>query len=227
MLLGGAVAGYSQGSISFAGFVTGFKQQIFNVQASAPANGTLVSVTYNGATVQEYQGASTGSLESPAGTVAYTSPLSGAGYDAQLFASTSPTASSYSQLAPVVGSTSTGILNFYTAPAAAGFIQNADTDPIPGTSSSAGQVVSIAIAAWQNSGVDGAAASLATAIADGYAWGFSPITTLSTTVTPASPASMSGAANTSLSFSLGSVPEPSTIALGVIGASTLLFRRRK
>lgn len=229
-MLVAAVSGYSQGSISFGGYISGtpsFKQAIYNVQTTAPANGVATSVTYGNYTISEYTGSSSTTVsanENPAGTVAYASgtALSGTGFDATLFG-VAGTASTYNALSPL----STGVLNFYTVAAGLGFIQNTLTVTVPGTSSGA-PGASVAIAAWQATGADGAATSLSQAQQDGYAWGFSPITTISTTFSPAGPASMTTLANLDMSFSLGqATPEPSTIALGVMGASALLFRRRK
>jgi hypothetical protein len=142
---------------------------------------------------------------------------------------------SLSQLSPLTSTTGTGILNFYTATAFAGFVSGSQTDPIPGTSSTVNTPSTIAIAAWVNSGSQGAATSLATAIADGYVWGISALSTINAAggTPPPVPTPLSAGSDLNLSFSLTWTdeippsPEPSTIALGVTGASAFLLRRRK
>jgi len=216
-LLAGAVSGYSQGDINFNNFETGFKQPIYNVQATGNA-----TVTYNGYTVTEEQGSTaTATPSGGAQAVTYTGTglqdsTTGIGYDIQLLAFTG-TASSLSQLS-LVG----GVYNFSTASAGAGYISSA----VPVAVTASGGTATIAIAAWNNE--LGTVTTLAAAQAAGDPWGISELTTINSVVSPATPTAMSTASNLALSFSLGTAtPEPSTIALGVIGASTLLFRRRK
>jgi hypothetical protein len=227
-LLAGAVTGYSQGQMTFLMDNSGnYEQAIYNVQG-----GTYL-VTYGGMTVMETVGSS--SIDKASGTTVYTAPglggttASGTAYDAQLLLGNG-SGDSIAQLSAIGG-----ILNFYTGVANQGFAKSSATITVGG---SAGQNVTVATAAWAvNSGGDkGAANTLAAAISDalldsgeagngGYAWGISQTgnVTLATGANPA--ASMPTSVE---SFSLGqSVPEPSTIALGVIGMSALLFRRRK
>jgi len=90
----------------------------------------------------------------------------------------------------------------------------------PGTS------VSIQVRAWQTSG----GATWALAQANGANSGASSIfsVSLSDPVSKATPDLPTAIKNTMAPFAIvASVPEPSTIALGVIGAAALLFRRRK
>ena len=62
-------------------------------------------------------------------------------------------------------------------------------------------------------------------------WGISPVSSLTQTggANAQTVPNFSGGSNPDMSFALGiaATPEPSTIALGVMGASALLFRRRK
>jgi len=86
------------------------------------------------------------------------------------------------------------------------------------------------LAAWANTGALGAANSYAAALADGYAAGLSSVSTGKTTLggfasPPMVPGTLSGIGLTD--FSLATTPEPSTIALGVIGASAFLMRLRR
>jgi len=222
-LLAGAVSGYSQGQINFYDYGTGLKQQIFNVQLTAPVNGTQVSETYNGDTIMEYQGSTAATAETPKGTTVYNGAgLSGASFDAQMLASTVPN----DTLADLTAQGT--IIHFFTQSAAAGYASGTVTETF-----ASGTTATIAIAAWavNSGGALGAATTFAQAVADtatgdaGYAWGVSTLAndTMATgsETLPTMPTTIEG-------FSLGqAVPEPSTIALGVIGASTLLFRRRK
>jgi hypothetical protein len=225
-LLAGAVSVYSQGAISmndYNGGSKGFTIQVF--QQQAPGVGTAVTV--NGITGFEVMGQPNNSyLPGNGGSTVYAGPSTiGNGYDVGLLALGGGGATSYSQLSLVPGSV---VTTWRTAGSAGGFNNNygiwnsgATANIGPGSPATA----SIAIAAWKNSGTAGPAATLAAAQADGYAWGVSQLVTAALTTGTGSP----GYLPTSItSFSLATtVPEPSTIALGVIGASTLLFRRRK
>jgi hypothetical protein len=95
-------------------------------------------------------------------------------------------------------------------------------DPgIPGTAA-AGNTATIALFAWYNGG--GTYTSYASALAAGVPTGISPLDNLGSLAAPAPEDYPVGLESFSLALP---VPEPSTIALGVIGVSTLLFRRRK
>jgi hypothetical protein len=231
-LLAGAVSGYSQGQIIFNVYQTSDRQAIYNTQA-----GSAYAVTYGGYTVMETVGSSPTTLttaESPAGTTAYAvgSALSGTGYSAELLIGpagiTSLTGTAQGLgLLPFGGTNSTGgvVANFYTGNARhIGFINAGGTIALPTASYYAnGATVSVAVAAWNNEG--GTVTTLAAAQEAKDPWGISPVAQVAGLTTGASPgATLAGLE----SFSLGtSTPEPSTIALGVMGASALLFRRRK
>jgi hypothetical protein len=222
-LLAGAVTGYSQGQITFYGYSvqngSTLKQAIFNAESGS------YSVTYGGSTVFETIGsvaATVNAHESPVGTTTYTSAqlggTTGAPADAVLLANLG-TGDAINTLV------ATGtVLPFYTTAAGTGFIKGVTTDTLGTGVAQAGSTFTVAIAAWTiNAGGDqGAANTLATAIADatldkgeaddgGYSWGISDTANVvsPTGVTPA------GMPTTIESFSLGvAVPEPSTIALG-------------
>jgi len=233
-LLAGVVSGYSQGAVDFYGKGTGMTQSIWNQQTS----GWNTTITYGGygtnltaggtaPTIQEVQGSTAASTETPAGATVYAAGTSlggsvsaGTGFDAQLLAGAG-SGLSLSSLVPTGG-----ILNFSTAAAAVGVIANSASDYITGTTVGS-PVATVAIAAWNNGG--GLYNTLASAVKAGEPWGVSSLANITTTFTPAQPANMSTASSLDFSFSLGTgtVPEPSTIALGVMGASALLFRRRK
>lgn len=225
-LLVGAVSGYSQGEINFSGNETGFKQVIY----TANTLDTVTSVSYGGYTVQERQGSTAAAPETPTGSTVYSGSLiTGTGYDAELLGAAGAN-DSLSSLLPLLNTSSgAAILNFFTGGAPAGTIQGITPVVVPNLPS--GGSATIAIAAWNNEG--GTVNSLAAAQAYAQAnsvniWGISPLANISTTVSPNQPAAMSTASDLNLSFSLGTAtPEPSTIALGVMGVSAFLFRRRK
>jgi hypothetical protein len=207
-LLAGAVSGYSQGQVAMNDYGTTFAIQIFTYSPAAN-----IPVTYGGYTVMEVQG-NTANDDNP-GTTAYPSatPL-GAGYEICLLAG--PAGSAVSALSPVAGSTygtfiSTGGGGYWNA--------GAGLATIPGITTSA----TLAIAAWNTEG--GTVSSLGLAQATpGDAWGISAPATealgFGSVTPPFLPAGIT-------SFSLGATPEPSTIALGVIGASAFLMRLRR
>lgn len=218
-LLAGAVSCYSQAEIDFAGDVSGFKQIIY----SANPLDTEVQVSYGGYTTMEQQGSSaTSPPETPTGTTVYHGAPLGAGYEATLLGA--PGTATLSQLLPLPTSTgSYATLNFYTTGTPLGTLQGA----IPVVTGASGGLETIAIAVWQDTGPDGAANTLAAAQQDGYDWGISPLSNITSAPIPSAPTPMATASNLNLSFSLGTeVPEPSTVALGVMGVATLLFRRR-
>jgi hypothetical protein len=119
-----------------------------------------------------------------------------------------------------------------TSSLSGGAFKNISVQPDPGIPSTGDDnrtVVTFALYVWYNGG---AGLTLAQALAAGDPWGVS------------SPVNINNLGGTLLdgnlgpplvypdlegleSFSLSVVPEPATIALGIIGASTFLFRRRK
>ena len=234
-MLAGAVSVYSQGLVTFADYSGAMQQQVFGYQSSAPTSGgnpiASTSVTLNGYTVSEYQGSTAAANELSPGTTVYAAntALSGTGFDAQLLAAAGSGDS--------IGSLTAqgGILHFNTTASSVGFAKGSSAVTLGAGQSGA---ITVAFAAWViNAGGDkGAATTLAQAQADaladaaenndgGYAWGVS--TTANLTVNNSLPTAMPQSIQ---GFSLGqaaSTPEPSTIALGVIVVSTLLFRRRK
>jgi len=209
-LLAGAVSGFSQGQIAMFDYGSSFAIQVFGQSTIA----SPIAVTYGGYTTLEEQGNTSGN-DNP-GSATYTGAPLGSGYDIELLAG--PAGTALGSLMPVSGSL---ITSWLTGASAGYWNAPSQVATIPGTTTTA----AVAIAAWAATGVDGAATTLAAAQADGYAWGISAVGTTSAlgfgSVTP--PFLPAGVT----SFSLGTVPEPSTVALGVIGASSFLMRLRR
>lgn len=210
VLLAGAVTGFSQGQIQMFDYGALFAVQIFAQEFTASGTTT---VTYNGYSVNEVQG--NDSADDNPGAVNYSSATLGAGYDVELLAGAA--GDTLAELSPVSGS----IVSSWLTGSAAGY-WNAPTlvVSVPGVTGTA----ALAIAAWNTEG--GTITTLAAAQADGVPWGISTVGSealgYGSTPVPVLPAGIT-------SFSLGTsvVPEPSTIALGVIGASAFLMRLRR
>jgi len=220
-LLAGAASVYSQGLVSMSDYGTPFNIQVFNQQSLAAST---VPVSYGGYTGNEEMGQSANPNLYTAGSTVYAAGSAlGTGYDVELLAA--PGASQpFSSLVP----TAPVITTWYEAaggnPTASynGMWQSAVNATISGAA--IGTTATVAIAAWNNEG--GTVNTLAAAQAAGDPWGVS---------SAANTSSLGGAGGgfppnlptSILSFSLATVPEPSTIALGVIGASTFLLRLRR
>jgi hypothetical protein len=222
-LLAGAASVYAQGEVSMLDYGGSFTIQVFSSQGFA---NSPTPVTYGGATGFELMGQSgNDSLNNPGSTSYNPGTALGTGYSVELLAASGSgdSVASLSETGTVIttwysaaGGEPTAGLNGYWNSGANATVANA----APGTA------ITVALAAWNNEG--GTVSSLAQAISLSDAWGISA---------PATIASVGGGINppTSLptsitSFSLiaaTTVPEPSTIALGVIGASTFLMRLRR
>jgi hypothetical protein len=232
-LLAGAVSVYSQGAVSMNdyGNIGNFSIQVFQAQPLSASTVDVSGAVTNGSAWKEEMGQPANSYLPTKGSTVYSGQSTiGPGYDVGLLALANGTAAStYSQLSLV----SSSVISTWLPAAGTSAVNNnagiwnssATADVGPGTPATA----AVAIAAWANTGSAGAATTLAQAQADGYAWGVSDIVTTALTTGTGSPGFLP---TTLTSFSLATsgtspLPEPSTIALGVIGASTLLFRRRK
>lgn len=227
VLLAGAVAGYSQGTVAMTDYGSEFMFHAFNVSTTVTGNASLLSVTYGGYTeTGEYTGdVSTDEPQNPNNNAVYSGPgLTGTGYDSQLLAFPD-TGDSLSQLVP------TGpVYNYYNN--TPGILEAIDqlvtiTPTVPGPQSVGGTGATIALAAWNNGG--GLYTTLAAAQAAGEPWGISDVVNLTTlggegpNDVPYTPPTLG-----IQSFSLGqTVPEPCITSLGIMGISTLLLCRRK
>jgi hypothetical protein len=215
-LLAGAVSVFAQGQLSIGDGpdAVGFGIFVFGLQAS----GNTQQVSYGGFSGSEKMGnAGTSSYDTSPGTAAFTGAgLSSANYSVELLAGPA-SSTAVSQLAPVGP-----IVNSWYTGALAGLWHTGSIDTVPTVA--IGSPAAVAIAAWFNGG--NPLLTLAQAQAAGDAWGVSSLAVTGnlgggTGEPPSLPAGLE-------SFSLAvTTPEPSTIALGVIGASALLFRRKK
>jgi len=157
----------------------------------------------------------TGSVDAPifyidtAGAAAV--KADGAGFMAQLYAG-----SSDANLAAV------GAALPFRAGAGAGYINPTGVDTartIPGVT--AGSVASVQVRAWKVA--DGATYELASAAGHVGQSQILHITTGGAGDPPGLPANLVGLA----SFNIQAIPEPATLALGLLGAALLVIRRRK
>jgi hypothetical protein len=231
VLLAGALSGYSQGQIAFYNYGGGGTLHA----AIYPAQGAVATTymaSYGSYTAFEEVGQGTAPIEKPSGTKTYLGTgLQGTAWDAQLLAGPAGI-TSLSGTVGGVGLIPVGtIMHFHTQAATAGMINGTQPVVLPTESCfSGGDQISVAIAAWSSAYLSLAAAQEHVFVD----WGISPVEQTTAagglTVSPSAPINMP---TTIESFSLGftdyipPMPEPSTIALGVLGAAGLLFRRRR
>jgi len=247
-LLAGAVSGYSQGQVYYGDYLnTDFQITVWSPNSANPTvqtSGNSPAITGPNALASDI----------PSGTTSYPNsvPLGGSStgatsptdygnstmWSAELFAA-SGTATA-SQLAPIPGTVS----SFSNNPASQGYAglwdytTSADGGVVTlngqnGTPTVAiGGPVSVAIGAWYNGG--GAYTSYSAAVAAGVPAGMSSVGVVNASGAPNTPPDLPGPGEPQTvsggitSFSLTTtVPEPSTIALGVMGACAFLARRRK
>ena len=147
MLLGGAVAGYSQGQVLFSTYVIGsFTQRTF---AYSVADGVYPSVTYGNYTVTEQVGSTASGVaikEKPVGTTVYNgASLSGTGFDIEMLAA----AGANQPLSALTPFAST-ITTFSTGSSAGMSLLAGATDPQ--VTAVANGPATVAIAAWNNMG---------------------------------------------------------------------------
>lgn len=145
----------------------------------------------------------TGGVDAPVFDVGGTAKLDGAGFSAGLYE----------------GTTLLGAAVPFRTGAGAGY-WNPAPDGTRSTGAAPGANATLTVKAWEASG----GATYAAALAAGKKTGSSDAITVATGgvgAPPSLPAVLTGLK----SFNL--VPEPSTIALGALGAAVLLFRRRK
>jgi len=213
--LAGATVGYSQGVLNWSDYAAA------NSAAGLPAfDITVFSAPPGGAE----QNLGNTSADFPPGNAHYSgTPLSGTGFEIGLYVGT--TASAVQNA--VTSGTPIATAAFQTGSDAGGWDQSGSlnaTDP----ASPSGTGVFVELAAWSTA--VGSPTSYASALSHGDAAGFSTTSSGTTSLggggtPPATPGTLAGIGITD--FSLASTPEPSTIALGVIGASAFLMRLRR
>jgi hypothetical protein len=227
-LLAGAASVYSQGQVSLVDYGSTTSIQVFNSQSVAAST---TSISYGGYNGQEEMGNSANPNLFAPGTTSYAAGSAlGTGYSIQLLAAagTGDAISSLVANGPVVttwytaagGDPTTGFNGLWLSGA------NATISGV-----GVGSGATVAIAAWNNeAGTVGSlgAAQAANAAAPGSdPWGISATGNIASLGGPGggTPSSIPGSIT---GFSLvAGVPEPSTIALGVIGASAFLMRLRR
>jgi len=231
-LLAGATAAYSQGSIAWQEYNEGsFSISVWSVNYSSPSTLTIG----NGAADIPSAGTTYGTAVLLGGTTTGSGTgLSGAyngnSYEMGLYADTSAAAVA----ADVLGTGSTAIqatdtiINFGGAGEGGYWTGNPLSANLPAFAGKS--TVYFELAAWYSAG---GAGTYAAAVAAGVPAGHDNASTVAIELGGgSSPAAVETNLNGSglQSFDLAvaaSTPEPSTIALGVIGASAFLFRRRK
>jgi hypothetical protein len=171
-LLAGASPLVSQ-TVTISDYSGSFLLQICGPQ---PLTNSTVAVSYGGYGGYEEMG-NTSNPNGNVGTNVYgsTSALGNPGYDVQLLAApgTGDSLSTLSPCGPIIstwyatqgGNPTVGINGFYKTPT------GSTTATVPGVT--ANGPVTVAVAAWANNGVFGAANTLAQAQSFGYAWGVS------------------------------------------------------
>jgi len=192
-----------------------------NYAGGSAQTGVAGTTTTGGTTV--YTGGAIGNtaagFATPAGLYNYNN---GSDYTVQLWAAPGLNAAA-TALQPVTQYTSV----LYTSSTLGGAFHNVTTfSPSDPGIANASASATIELVCWYNGGVG---LTYAAALAAGDPTGVSPLDNLTGLYVSGAgtPPSMEGLESFSLVVPGAIVPEPSTIALGVIGASTLLFRRRK
>jgi len=255
-LIAGSLSAYSQGTISYFDRLSDVTIHIFAPQVATPsvevtgdqngATGVTADLYMNNGTDGNYaggavQGAGVASTVTTGGATVYTGGAigntnpgnatpagafnynNGSDYTVELYAAPGLNAA-LSALSAVSQYTA----NIYTSSTIGGAFRNTTVASDPGIPNTAGGSATIALYAWYNgNGNIVTGLTLAQAQAAGDPWGVSPLDNISSLGGTGSPPSATPNLEGLESFSLVTTPEPSTIALGVIGASTLLFRRRK
>jgi hypothetical protein len=245
-LMAGAVGGYAQGTIIWSDYVgsgaSTFSIDIWGPQPSGAeqiGNSSTDASPSAGSTV--YLGQPLGGAATGSGVTAYGN---GNAWTIALYASTSSTIAVALTTADEVASSTfvttggTGKANILESPAFGGGAGNAGawalnytaatTTALPGTAAGSGGSAQVQLAAWYSGG---GVTSYGTAVMDGLPAGASEIGIVSglggqgASGPPATAPDLAGLGITS--FSLATIPEPSTIALGVLGASAFLMRLRR
>jgi hypothetical protein len=212
-LLAGAFAAHSQGTVSFADYLV------------LP---TYITVTLNGNPVG---GSSTTTTGNPVTDIA-----NGSDWSVELYANTA-TGDALSTLTPATvdgspGTPATATLAGGGSGIALGTWFSTTIADVPGQPTVGGSPgATVAVAAWYNNG--GTITSEAAAVAANLPGGFSATGNVASTGgpqtsgPPATAPSLPALGTIALTYTGSVIPEPSTVALGVMGASAFLMRLRK
>jgi len=216
-LLAGATVGYSQGIINWTDYDAAISHPAtpaFSITIFGPATAGAAAINTAGNTANDF----------PAGTATYAGAALASGYTVGLYADTSAAAVA----ADVASGTPVATSAFQTgANAGTWSFATALDAAVPGLAS--GTSVYVELAAWSDA--TGSPTSYASALAHGDLAGTSLVSSGTTTLggggsPPATPGTLAGIGITD--FTIGTaVPEPSTIALGIMGASAFLMRLRR
>jgi hypothetical protein len=215
-LLAGATAGYAQGTLNWSDYdsaISSSHTPAFSITVFAPQSTGAAPINTLGNT----------SVDLPAGSATYTgAPLSGTGFEIGLYVDSSASAVA----ADVKSGTPIATSSFAAGSGGWDFTGSLKaTDP----SLPSGSAVFVELAAWSTA--VGSPASYAAAVANNDLAGTSLVSSGTTTLggggsPPATPGTLAGIGITD--FTIGTAtPEPSTIALGVMGASAFLMRLRR
>lgn len=226
VLLAGAFVAHSQGTVSFADYGNG------NV-----GNYTYVSLVNNGTTVGKLGGVTGATASNPVADVGNGNFWSAALYGAAGAGDAS------SALLPLDQANGTPVTATFADNSAglSGEWYGTEIGVVPGTSANATgtgplNIATVQVYAWYNAG--GTITSYAQALATpGTPTGFSSTATVTglggvptsgpPITAPAVPTGSAGIGNFNVSGTTTPTPEPSTIALGIMGASAFLMRLRK
>jgi len=212
-LLAGAVGAYAQGTIEFDDYAPHVPNDGFQITVWQPQGTGTTPVFGNSsgdvpAGTQTYTGVPIGGGSTGSGPTGYGN---GNNYSIELLYGVGANATS---LSPVPGATAT----FSTAFAGSWDAGGGVFVTVPGVAY--GATGTFQLAAWYNGGGTLTYAQAAAALDPA---GLSNPANITLNGPPGVPSTL----NPITSFSLTSVPEPSTIALGVIGASAFLMRLRR
>jgi hypothetical protein len=215
-LLAGAVGVYAQGQIHFDDYVTttgdAFEIQVWQVQ---PGNSQVFgnSAADSPAGTQTYSGVAVGGTATGSGPTGYGN---GNNYSIELYAANGADAPAGTLTAVPSALATFNTTGFPgTWDAAGGVVVTVPQVPVGGTGS-------FQLQAWYNGG---GTLTYAQAAAGGDPYGSSLQENITLGGATAPPVSLNPI--TSFSLTTTTVPEPSTIALGVIGASAFLMRLRR
>jgi hypothetical protein len=202
-LLAGATAGYSQGVINWTDYIAGsFYIEVFGGGTGGPGN-TSSDIPAGSAT---YTGVPLGSTGSGSGPTGYGN---GANYQVGLYEATTQAGVQ----ALVLAGTPAALDNFTAGAGGWDF-----SGHLTGTTPDSGSVF-VELAAWYSGG---GAHSYAAAVVAGVPHGFSNSGNVTEVAVPGTPTANDTLATAGIQDFVIAVPEPSTVALGVVGASAFL-----